>query len=461
MNNSEPGKSSVRPAGRAVESPEAGAHPGSEPSLASRRERAVAPGVATATPLFAARAAGEFIWDVEGRRYIDFANGLGALALGHQHPTVLAAIHRQLERFSHPAFEVMGYEPYIELAERLNELAPFSEPAKSILLTTGAEAVEVAVRIARVATHRQMVIAFSGAVHGRSQLGTALTAIASPYKLGVRSGDAGTVRIPFPVPHQGISVEDTVRALEASFRSDAPPGNVAAILIEPVQVEGGLHIAPARLLQELREICTEHGIMLICDEAQSTAGRSGRMFAVEHSGVEPDLIVLAKSLGGGFPLSAVIGRRDRVMDSAQPGSLGGTFAGSPLGCAAALAVLEIVSQPLFLERVRSVGSRICARVRQLAARGDLVPVANVRGLGALIGFDVVKSRESLEPDQATAKRVAARALQGGIIVLPCGGATETLRLMPPLNIADDSIDAALRILEDALALNCAPSRSLS
>jgi len=417
-----------------------------EPSLASRQAMAVAPGATTATPVFAVRAEGEYIWDVEGRRYIDFASG----TLGHRHPQILAALRGQLELLVQPAFQVMACEPYIELAEALNQLAPFSEAAKTVLLTTGAEAVEAAVRIARVARGRQGVIAFSGAVHGRSFLGATLTGLTSPYKLGMSSFCSDVVRIPFPVPQHGVRVGDTLRALDTCFRSEVHPRGVAAILIEPVQGEGGLHVAPPELLRAIRKICDEHEIVLICDEVQTGCGRTGRMFAIEHSDVEPDMVVLGKSIAGGFPLSAVVGRRDRLMDCPHPGSLGGTFGGSPVGCAAALAMLEIVSQEPFLERVREVGTRICARLQEWAARNDLIPIANIRGLGAMIGFDIVKSRDSEESDAATARRVIARALQLGLIILPCGPLGDTLRLLPPLTLTDGCLETALDMLEKAL-----------
>ena len=420
--------------------------PAPEPSLASRRAMAVAAGATTVTPVFAVRAEGEYIWDVEGRRYIDFASG----SLEHRHPQILAAVRGQLDLLVQPAFQVMAYEPYIELAEALNELAPFSEPAKTVLLTTGAEAVEAAVKIARVATGRQAVIAFSGAVHGRTLLGATLTGLSSPYKLGMSSFCSDVVRIPFPVPQYGVRVEDTLRALDTCFRSDVHSRSVAAILIEPVQGEGGLHVAPPELLRALRQICNEHEIVLICDEVQSGCARTGRMFAIEHSGVEPDLVVLGKSLAGGFPLSAVVGRRDRLMDCPRPGGLGGTFGGSAVGCAAALAMLEIISQQPFLERVREVGTRIRARLYELAARKDLIPIANIRGLGAMLGFDIVKSRDSLEPDGATARRVIARALQLGLIILPSGPLGETLRLLPPLTLTDGCLETALNMVEKAL-----------
>ena len=418
-------------------------------SLTKRRAAAVAQGVGSATPVFAARAEGEFVWDVDGRKYIDFAGGIGVLAVGHRHPAVLAAVRRQLDLYTHTSFQVMAYEPYIELAEQLNRLAPFSEPAKTVLLTTGVEAVEAAVKIARVATGRSAVIAFSGAFHGRTHLGMALTGKSLPYKRGLSWLGADVYRIPFPVPQYGVEVADTLRALDTCFRCDLEPTRVAAIIIEPVQGEGGFHVAPPALLQALRRICDEHGIVFIADEIQAGCARTGRMFAIEHSGVEPDLVTVAKSLAGGFPLSGVVGRA-RIVDAVQPGGLGGTYGGSPIGCAAALAVLNIISQPSFLERSLQIGANIKARLEAFAARAELLPIANIRGLGPMLAFDLVKSRGSVEPDGAAAKVVTTRALQLGLVILSCGSFGETVRILLPLTLSDESLQKAMQILEKAL-----------
>lgn len=415
--------------------------------LAARRAQAVARGVASSTPAFAARALNAEIWDTVGQRYIDFAGGIGVLATGHRHPRVMAAVSEQLQRFTHSAFQVMAYEPYIRLAERLNAIAPFSGPAKSLLLTTGVEAVEAAVKIARIATGRAAVIAFSGAFHGRSSLGMALTGRAQPYKHGIDAALPGVFRIPFPVAHRGISVEESLRALDLLLRSDVEPGRVAAMLIEPVQGEGGFNVAPTELLCALRRTCDEHGILLIADEVQCGYGRTGRMFAIEHSGVQPDLVTLAKSLAGGFPLSAVVGRA-AVMDAVEPGGLGGTYGGSPIGCAAALAVLEVMEDEQLLSRANVIGARIRERLEAQAARPDVV-MGNIRGLGAMIGFDILKSRGG-EPDGAGAKLVTRRALEDGLVLLTCGAQGETIRILVPLTISDVTLDEGLDRLERAL-----------
>lgn len=417
--------------------------------LQARRVAAVARGVATATPLFAQRAENAEIWDVEGQRYIDFASGIGVLATGHRHPRIVEAVRQQLECFSHTAFQVMAYESYIELAERLNKLAPFSAPAKSVLFTTGAEAVENAVKIARTATNRSAVIAFSGAFHGRTLMTMALTGKVVPYKRGVASLTTDVFRLPFPAEHRGISVDDSMRALEALFYSDLEPSRVAAIIIEPVQGEGGFNVAPPLLLQRLRAICDMHGIALIVDEIQSGFGRTGRMFAVEHANVEPDLVTVAKSLAGGFPLSGVIGRAD-MMEAVEPGGLGGTYGGSPIGCMAALAVLDVIAQENLIARAAKIGAVIRKRIGDHMRQEQGAPVANLRGLGAMIGFDIVKSADDSSPDGIGAKLVAARAMDRGLILLTCGASGETIRILVPLTVSDTVLAEGLDILVDAL-----------
>ncbi|MFD3263485.1 aminotransferase class III-fold pyridoxal phosphate-dependent enzyme, partial [Phenylobacterium ferrooxidans] len=306
-------------------------------ALQARRVAAVPRGVATATAIFADRADNSELWDAEGRRYVDFAGGIAVLNTGHRHAQVMAAVSAQMERYTHTAFQVVAYEPYVALAERLNALAPIDGPAKTILFTTGAEAVENAVKIARAATGRSAVIAFTGGFHGRTMLTMGLTGKALPYKHRFGPMPAEIYHAPFPIPHYGVTTEDALRALEFIFRADAAPDRVAAIILEPVQGEGGFHVAPPEFMQALRALCDRHGILLIADEIQAGFGRTGKMFAVEHTGVKPDLITVAKSLAGGFPLAGVIGRAE-LMDAPEPGGLGGTYAGSPIACAAALAV---------------------------------------------------------------------------------------------------------------------------
>lgn len=427
------------------------AHQNTNQSLLSRRQAAVARGVATATAAFASQASGAEIWDADGRRYIDFAGGIGVLATGHRHPKVIAAVREQLDRYTHTAFQVMAYEPYVRLAERLNALAPFKEPARTLLVTTGAEAVENAVKIARVATGRSAVIAFSGAFHGRTQLTAALTGKVNPYKRAVAANASDIYRIPFPIGFRGVQVQDTIRAVEALFYADVEPTRVAAIIIEPVQGEGGFHVAPPELLAALRKICDEHGIVLIADEVQAGFGRTGRMFAIEHSAVEPDLVTMAKSLAGGFPLAGVLGRA-RIMDSVEPGGLGGTYGGSPIGCAAALAVLDVIEEESLLDRANHIGTVIREQLASIATNGRCVPIANIRGIGSMIGFDVVKSREGAEPDGAAAKLATTRALEHGLLLLTCGTYGETIRILCPLTISDAQLREGLATMQQALTL---------
>lgn len=416
--------------------------------LLTRRLAAVPRGVSTGTAIFAARAENAELWDVEGNRYVDFAGGIAVLNTGHRHPKVLAAVRRQLDAYTHTAFQVVAYEPYIDLAERLNALAPFDGPAKTILFTTGAEAVENAVKIARAATGRSAVIAFTGGFHGRTMLTMAMTGKVAPYKRLFGPLPAEVFHAPFPVPQYGVSVEDSLKALEFLFRADVEPERVAAIVIEPVQGEGGFQPAPPELLKALRSICDRHGILLISDEVQAGFARTGKMFGIEHSGVQPDLITVAKSLAGGFPLSGVIGKA-AIMDAAEPGGLGGTYAGPPIACAAALAVLDVIAEEKLMERADAQGARIRGRLAAMSQRNDLVPIANIRGPGAMIGFDILRSRNG-EPDGAEAKAVTVRALTKGLILLSCGVYGETIRLLAPLTASDEVLDQGLDILEAAL-----------
>ncbi|MFN3521216.1 MAG: 4-aminobutyrate--2-oxoglutarate transaminase [Phenylobacterium sp.] len=420
--------------------------------LLARRAAAVPRGVSTAAPIFAARAENAELWDVEGRRFIDFAAGIAVLNTGHRHPRVMAAVAGQLGLYTHTAFQVAAYEPYVALAERLNVLAPIEGPAKTILFTTGAEAVENAVKIARAATGRSAVIAFTGGFHGRTMLTMAMTGKALPYKHRFGPMPGEVFHAPFPIAHYGVSVEDSLRVLEFIFRADVEASRVAAITLEPVQGEGGFHPAPPEFMRALRELCDRHGILLIVDEVQAGFARTGRMFGVQHSGVKPDLITVAKALAGGFPLSGVVGRAE-VMDAAEPGGLGGTYAGSPVACAAALAVLDVIEEENLLARAEALGQRTRERLAALASRNDLAPIAGVRGLGSMVAFDLVTARGGREPDAASARRVTAKALDGGLILLSCGVHGETIRLLYPLTIPDPQLDEGLDLLEHALRLD--------
>lgn len=406
--------------------------------------------MASATTVFADLANNACLTDVEGRSYIDFVSGIGVAATGHRHPKVIAAVEGQLKRFTHTAFQVNMYESYIELAEKLNALAPFRGPAKSIFLTTGAEAVENAVKIARVATGRQAVIAFNHAFHGRTLLTSTLTGKIAPYKQNAGAPAPEIYRLPFPAAHAGVTLQDLKLALDDLFLSDVEPTRVAAMIIESVQGEGGFTPVAPEVFGFLRERCDRHGILLIADEIQSGLGRTGRMFAIEHSEVEPDLVAVAKAIAGGFPLAGVIGRAS-IMDAVEPGGLGGTYGGSPLGCAAALAVLEVIREENLLERATIIGKRIRAELEPLLRSRSGTPIANLRGLGAMVGFDVVKTRAGKEPDGAMVKRILATALRNGLLCISCGVHGETIRVLVPLTISEQDLTAGLAILTAAIA----------
>jgi 4-aminobutyrate aminotransferase/(S)-3-amino-2-methylpropionate transaminase len=418
--------------------------------LLERRQSAVARGVGHATPISAARAENSELWDVEGRRYVDFAGGIAVLNTGHRHPRVMEAVKAQLEAFTHTSFQVLLYESYVELCERLNALAPIAGPAKSVLFSTGAEATENAVKIARAATGRSGVIAFTGGFHGRTVLAMNLTGKVKPYKKGFGSVQPEIWHVPFPAETLGVTVEDALRHIEFLFRADVDPEQVAAIILEPVQGEGGFHQAPAELMSALRAICDKHGILLIADEVQTGFGRTGKMFAMEHYDTKPDLICVAKSLAGGFPLSGVIGRAD-IMDIVGPGGLGGTYGGNPLACAAALAVLDVFEKEHLLDRANAIGARIKDRLAVIQRRNDLLPIAAIRGPGAMVAFDVVRERGSDGPDAEKTQLVTKRAYENGLILLSCGVHANTIRLLMPLTASDEVIDEGFAILEKALA----------
>lgn len=416
----------------------------SNEALRARRAAAVARGVATAAPFFVARAENSELWDGEGKRFIDFAGGIAVMNTGHRHPRVLAALHAQLGAFTHTAYQVASYESYVRLAERLNALAPIPGPVKSVLFTTGAEALENAVKLARAATGRSAVICFSGAFHGRTYLTMAMTGKVVPYKAGFGPQAPDVFHVPFPMELHGVSSRDSLRALDQLFRADVDPRRVAAIVIEPVQGEGGFYPAPAELLRGLRALCDQHGILLIADEVQTGFGRTGKMFAMEHHDVAPDLITCAKSLAAGLPLSAVIGRAE-IMDAPGPGGLGGTYGGNPLGVAAAHAVLDVIADEQLLDRANALGERLRARLEGLRARAP--GLADIRGPGAMIAVELMSHGA---PDPDAAKAIQQRALEQGLLLLTCGVYANVLRFLFPLTIQDAVFDEALAILERSI-----------
>ena len=418
-------------------------------TLNARRLAATPRGVATATAVFADRAENAELWDVEGRRYIDFAGGIAVLNTGHRNATVMDCVERQLARFTHTAYQVVPYEPYVALAERLNALAPVSGPAKSLFVTTGAEAVENAIKIARAHTGRSGVIAFSGGFHGRTNLTMGLTGKVAPYKRGFGPFPGEIYHLPFPMPHHGVTAEDSFAALEHLFRADIEPERIAALIIEPVQGEGGFYIAPPDFLRRLRDLCDTHGIVFIVDEIQTGFARTGKMFAVEHSGVKPDLITVAKSLAGGFPLAGVVGRAD-IMDAPDIGGLGGTYGGSPIGCAAAIGVLDVIEQDGLLARSTALGTHVVARVRQIATRRDIQPIGDIRNLGGMIAFELVRTAGAHDPSPEATKALCAAALEKGLILLSCGVFGNTIRILVPLTASDAIVDEGLDIIEQCL-----------
>ena len=415
--------------------------------LARRRAAAIPRGVGNSLQVYAERASNGEVWDVEGRRYIDFGSGIAVLNTGHLHPKVQGAVAAQLARLSHACFQVTPYENYVALAERLNDLAPGPGPWKTIFLTTGAEAVENAVKIARYHTGRPAVIAFGGGFHGRTLACISLTGKVHPYKAGFGPMLPDIYHAPFPMEYHGISVEASLAAIEHLFKHDVDAQRVAALIIEPVQGEGGFYIAPPAFLRELRALCDRHGILLIVDEVQSGFARTGKMFAIEHSGVVPDLMTVAKSLAGGVPLSAVVGRAD-IMDAPPPGGLGGTYAGSPLGCAAALAVLDVIESEGLCARAERQGAMLRARLEDMRSRWPCI--GEVRGLGAMVAMELVRDRRPDSPDAEITKALVQSAGRRGLILLSCGIYGNVIRFLAPLTLPDAQLAEGLAILEAAL-----------
>lgn len=416
-------------------------------SLMARRSSAVPRGVGQSHPIFISRGDNAEIWDVEGRRYIDFAGGIAVLNTGHRNTAVIEAVKVQLDLYTHTCFQVLAYEPYVELAERLNAMAPGNFAKKTLLLTTGAEAVENAIKIARAHTGRSGVISFTGGYHGRTLLTLGMTGKVSPYKIGFGPFPGEIFHARFPSALHGVSVDKAISSIESIFKNDIEASRVAAIIIEPVQGEGGFNVAPPELMRRLRDLCNQHGILLICDEVQTGAGRTGTWFACEQSGVVPDLITLAKSMAGGFPISAVVGRAD-VMDAPAAGGLGGTYAGSPIACAAALAVLDEFEKHDLLERSRDVGQRITVNLRALAKKHKCI--ADVRGLGAMVAMELCKNNDPHQPDPDLTKALAAEATERGLIILTCGTYGNVIRILVPLTASDALIDEGLTIISNSL-----------
>jgi 4-aminobutyrate aminotransferase/(S)-3-amino-2-methylpropionate transaminase len=423
--------------------------------LVARREAATARGASKLTPIAVARAHGAAVTDVDGNIFLDFAGGIGMLAAGHTPAGVVDAVTAQAEKLIHMCAIVATMEPMVELAELLNEIAPVEGPARTVLMNSGAEAVETAVNIARAYTGRTAVVVFEGAYHGRTNLTLSMTSKYALFKKGFAPFAPEVYRLPFPNVYRrpaGLSEQAfsdwSLTQLEHAFIAQVDPGAVAAVVIEPVQGEGGVVPVPAAFLQRLRELCSEHGMLLVADEIQCGMGRTGRLFAVEHANVKPDLVTIAKSLGSGMPISAVTGRSE-VMDAPHPGGLGGTYSGNPLACVAAIESIRLIRTPEFLERARQVGQRLRGRLLQLQAVEERI--GDVRGLGPMLAMEFVQDRTSRKPAAAQdVVEITGAALQRGLIVLRSGLYSNCIRLLPPLNLTDEQIDEGMDILDAAV-----------
>lgn len=415
--------------------------------IAERRKTSIARGVGMQTQIYVERAENAEVWDVEGRRYIDFAAGIAVVNTGHRHPRVMAAVEKQLHAFTHTCHQVLPYESYIRLGERLNALVPGDFDKRTLFVTTGAEAVENAVKIARFSTGRPAVIAFGGAFHGRTFMGMALTGKVQPYKAGFGPMLPDVYHVPFPVALHGTHPEDSLAGIRALFKADLDPARVAAIIIEPVQGEGGFYVAPPDLMRGLRQMCDEHGMVLIADEVQTGFARTGKLFAMEHYDVAPDLTCMAKGLAGGLPLAAVTGRAS-VVDAANPGGLGGTYGGNPLGIAAAHAVLDVIADEGLCERANALGARLRAKLEGL--RNAVPEIAEVRGPGFMVAVEFNRAGTS-EPDPDFTTRVRLEALSRGLILLTCGVYANVIRFLAPITIPEAHFEEALAVLEDAMA----------
>jgi 4-aminobutyrate aminotransferase len=417
-------------------------------SLKARRDLACPAGLPSKSGVYAARGEGAELWDVEGKRYIDFLGGIGVLNVGHRHPKVIEAIQKQLDAFVHTAFGIAQYEVYIEVCERLNALAPGNTPKKTALFNSGAEAVENAVKFARQISGRPGVIAFEGAFHGRTLLATTLTGKAKPYKVGFGPYAPAVFHAPYPDRYHGVSVEAALAGIDHIFKAAINANEVAAMIVEPVQGEGGFTAAPREFLQALRAKCDEHGILLIADEIQSGMGRTGKFFAFEHAGVEPDFVCVAKSLAAGLPLSALTGKAD-LMDKVVPGSIGSTFGGNPVACAAALAVFDIIEEEGLLARAEAIGAKIESRWKELQGGAAKGVFGDVRRVGAMCAVELVKDGDSAKPNTDAAAAILAEARHRGLIMTTAGAYAQCLRSLAPLIISDALLDEGLDIFAEA------------
>lgn len=418
----------------------------SNAEISRRKDEAISRGVGMQTQVYAERAKNSEVWDVEGTRYIDFAAGIAVVNTGHCHPKVMNAVEKQMGSFTHTCHQVLPYENYISLAERLNNAVPGDFDKKTVFVTTGAEAVENAIKVARAYTGRPAVIAFGGGFHGRTFMGMSLTGKVAPYKQGFGAMMPDVYHVPFPIDIHGISTEDSMAALNKLFKADLDPGRVAAIIFEPVQGEGGFYPAPSDLVRGIRDLCDEHGIVMIADEIQTGFARTGNLFAMDGYGISPDLTTMAKGLAGGLPLAAVTGKTE-IMDAAGPGGLGGTYGGNPLGIAASHAVLDIIEEEDLCARANELGSRL--RQRLEAIRSRTPQIVDVRGPGFMVAVEF-NTADGKAPDPDFTQRVRSEALKRNLILLTCGVYGNVIRFLAPITIEDEVFAEALDIIEDSV-----------
>ncbi|MFK0570194.1 4-aminobutyrate--2-oxoglutarate transaminase [Endozoicomonas sp.] len=413
--------------------------------LQDRKDAVIARGMGNASAVYVERAENACLWDVEGNRYIDFGSGIAVNNTGHSHPRIVAAVKAQLDKFSHTCAMVTPYASFVELAEELTRRAPGNSPKKAIFVTTGAEAIENAIKVARVKTGRSGVIAFKGGFHGRTNLTMGLTGKVAPYKAGFGPFPNEIYHAPFPNAFHGISVDDSVQALKDLFACDIEPSRVAAIIFEPVQGEGGFYQVPPEFARVLRKVCDDHGIMLIADEIQTGFARTGKLFATEYLGIEPDLMTMAKGIAGGFPIAALVGKAD-VMDAANPGGLGGTYAGSPLGCVAALEVLKLIDEEQLCQKALAIGEIMKSRLQALQQQFPVI--ADIRVLGAMIAMELVD--DAGQPMVELTKALVGQAKENGLILLSCGVRGNVIRFLPALTIEESILEEGMLILENCL-----------
>jgi 4-aminobutyrate aminotransferase/(S)-3-amino-2-methylpropionate transaminase len=423
--------------------------PNSNAAWQERKLAAMARGQGNIAPVYVQRAENAEIWDVEGKRYIDFGTGIAVCNTGHSNPDVVAAVKDQVARFSHTCVMVTPYDSAVQLAEQLNARAPGDTPKKSIFVTTGAEAVENAVKIARAHTGRRGVIAFNGGFHGRTMMAMGLTGKITPYKNLFGPFPGEIYHAPYPIEYHGVGVEDSVKAINNLFKVDIAPGDVAAIIVEPVQGEGGFYPAPNEFMQALRAICDEHGIVMIADEIQTGFGRTGRFFASEYAGIEPDIITVAKGMGGGYPIAAVTGKAE-IMDAPLPGGLGGTYGGSPVGCSAGLAVLEVIDRDGLVDRALEICAQFRLRLEQLRDRYPHT-IGHIRcDRGAMMAIELVEDGDVAKPAADLTKALVGKAYENGLVLLSCGVNGNVIRFLPALTIPFELIEEGLDVLEKCL-----------